>query len=392
MRKQLTLPQLAERLEFQADNKRDFIVQTQAVHIVPEFAEQGPYGIVIKNGKQQEGFELSRHTLSQIATHTKVPMTLIDILSEGTKRERMELGQLLTVRLQENNSKRMVRTLVNPDTSEPYARAFLSDSYRRMDNHDLAEAVLPILNELEGLEVKSCDVTELRMYIKLVYPDNAFDMGRPPRDARERQVGDIVEAGMVISNSEVGAGRIMVEPLLHILRCLNGMVINEAGVKRRHVGRSHSNGYDTDDGFELFTDETRALDDAAFYAKVVDTVRGTLTNGAAFESMVSRFMEKRGEKIVGHPQAVVQELAKRYTLSQDEGQSVLKHLIKEGDLSQFGLINAVTATARSKRLSYDRCSELERMGGNIIELGPSEWKTIASARIKNSKPKGVELN
>lgn len=391
MRQGLTLNELADELEYQQENKRDFIIQTKAAYIVPEFAEQGPYGIVIKNGKQQEGFELSRHTMTQLATHTKVPISLIDVMAQGTKRERAELGQLLTVRLQENNTKRMIRTLVRREDGEPYARAFLSDSYRRMDNYDLAEAVIPTLNELKGLELKSCDITETRMYLKMTYPDNAFDMGRPARDSKERKVGDIVEAGMVISNSEVGAGRILVEPLLHILRCLNGMVFNEAGVRRRHVGRAHGNGWE-DDGFELFTDETKALDDAAFFAKVRDTVVSTLTDEGKFENMVIRFMEKRGEKIVGHPQAVVQELAKKYTLAQEESQSVLKHLINGGDLSQFGLINAVTAAGRSKKLTYDRCSELERMGGNILELGPSEWKTIATAKLSKKGPKGAELN
>ena len=381
MRQGLQLQSLAEELEFQNDTKRDFLVKTKALHIVPERAEDGPYGIVIK-GKQEEGFELSRYMFSQLAAHTKVPMSLIDVMSAGTKRERVELGNLLTVRLQENDCTRMVRTVGRHD-DEPIARAFLSDRYRTIDNWDVAEAVLPVINELDDLVVKSCDITETRMYLKLVYPEMNFNLGMT-RDKNGRKVGDIVEGGLVVSNSEVGAGRIAIEPFLYRLVCANGMVSNAYAHRKNHVGRK--NEIDVfGDAQELYSDETKALDDAAFFGKIQDTVRAVLTDPAKFETMVARVMEARGESIVGHPEAVVHEVAKRFTLSQDESQSVLRHLIKGGKLNKFGLMNAVTATAKSKKLSYDRCSELERMGGNIIELGPSEWKVIASARLKKGK-------
>jgi hypothetical protein len=43
-----------------------------------------------------------------------------------------------------------------------------------------------------------------------------------------------------------------------------------------------------------------------------------------------------------------------------------------GDLSLFGLINAVTRTASDVE-SYDRSVELQRIGGKIIELPKSVW-------------------
>ncbi len=30
--------------------------------------------------------------------------------------------------------------------------------------------------------------------------------------------------------------------------------------------------------------------------------------------------------------------------------------------------------------SYDRASELEQLGGQILELAPSQWRTIAEAK------------
>lgn len=58
--------------------------------------------------------------------------------------------------------RRMVRTINGT------ARAFLSDRYRRLDNFDLLEAILPtLIMEMPTLEIASCDVTEQKLYLKV---------------------------------------------------------------------------------------------------------------------------------------------------------------------------------------------------------------------------------
>ena len=85
----------------------------------------------------------------------------------------------------------MVRTL------DGQARAFLSDRYRRLDNFDLASSVLPVLGEMgDGIQIISAEMTETRMYIKVINK----------RLELEVQKGDVVQAGMVLSNSEVFCG------------------------------------------------------------------------------------------------------------------------------------------------------------------------------------------
>ena len=56
----------------------------------------------------------------------------------------------------------------------------------------------------------------------------------------------------------------------------------------------------------------------------------------------------------------------------DEKDAILEHFVSGGDLSKFGLLNAVTRTAQDVE-SYDRAIELERIGGRILELAPTEW-------------------
>jgi hypothetical protein len=84
------------------------------------------------------------------------------------------------------------------------------------------------------------------------------------------------------------------------------------------------------------------------------------------------------QKIDGDPVKVVDFTAKRFGLTETEGKSVLRHLIEGGDLSRYGVWNAVTRTAEDVE-SYDRASEIERMGGHIVTLANSEWKELAAA-------------
>ena len=82
---------------------------------------------------------------------------------------------------------KMIRTM------DGRARAFLSDRYRRIDNYEIAQTVLPILGELKDAHVESCEVTENRMYIKVVNPRLQADV----------VPGDTVQAGIMITNSEI---------------------------------------------------------------------------------------------------------------------------------------------------------------------------------------------
>ena len=56
---------------------------------------------------------------------------------------------------------------------------------------------------------------------------------------------------------------------------------------------------------------------------------------------------------------------------------MLNHLIQGGDLSKFGLSNAVTRFSQDVE-SYDRASQLEQLGGEVIALPRSEWELIAA--------------
>jgi hypothetical protein len=45
---------------------------------------------------------------------------------------------------------------------------------------------------------------------------------------------------------------------------------------------------------------------------------------------------------LGDPIAVIEKTVKRFNLTEGEGSGILEHLVQGGDLSGFGLLNAVT--------------------------------------------------
>ena len=67
-----------------------------------------------------------------------------------------------------------------------------------------------------------------------------------------------------------------------------------------------------------------------------------------------------------------------YTLNESERAGVLRHLIVHGDLSAYGLVNAVTHYSDDLE-DYDLATEFEALGGKLIELSANEWEELAEA-------------
>jgi hypothetical protein len=301
--------------------------------------------IQFKAGDRHYSFNVRKRAHDQMAQELGIPGQYYKRMLEADP-------ELLAVNVnrwmgQDRGTRRMVRTI------DGDMRAYLSDRYRPLDNFDLAEAVLPILMG-DGIKVESLALTEDRFYLKAV---NA-------RMTKEVKVGDPVQMGIVVSNSEVGAGALKVEPLIYRLACLNGMIREDMRTRKYHVGRR--TGEDGEDAASrFFSDETRRLDNKAFFAKVRDTVAGGF-NEAFFSQEVEKLQAAAGAPIVEKIEDVMERISDRHGLNETERGSVLDAFIKGGDLTRYGLANAVTLTAQGVD-SYDRSQELERIGGRLID-------------------------
>tara|TARA_R100001244_G_scaffold102171_2_gene76152 strand:- start:395 stop:1099 length:705 start_codon:yes stop_codon:yes gene_type:complete len=226
------------------------------------------------------------------------------------------------------------------------------------------EAVLPVLYEAPDMRVISCQVTANRCYLKAVFPKIEGHVA----------LGDVVQSGLAISNSEVGNGALKIQPLIYRPVCTNGL-ISETAMKRNHVGRNVGSGAEVE---VLYRDETLEADDRAFWLKVQDVVRASIDE-AQFELLVDGMKRAAGLQI-DNPVGTVEVLADRYQLTENESSGVLGKLITGDRLlhqhgtanTLFGLVQAITAYSQDVE-DYTRATQFEALGGQVLSMTPNEW-------------------
>jgi hypothetical protein len=359
--KGLSLEELASELTRQNSAKRDFIASTKELVIEP--TTHSPTKLRLKVGST-DTFPIRKHAVRQMGSQLKIPAQYVDRLAE---RHPDLLAYNFNQLFQREPANRMIRTL------DGDVRGYLSDKYRPLDNFDFANAVLPKLIEY-GADVTSCDITETRLYIKGIVPGIEKTVAKPGTFLGDGGHNPIhhFKPGICLSNSEVGAGSLAVEPGIHETDCSNLLIIGSNAMRKYHVGKKLSK---ADELFEVFTTATKTATDRAFWMQVGDLVQAGL-DGSMFERMVAECEAKMNGTEIERPSIAVRELD---NLTENEQEGVLASLIKGGDLSQFGMQWALTHFAQNDDVSYERQVELERIGGNIIELPTSQWDRIAQA-------------
>jgi hypothetical protein len=93
---------------------------------------------------------------------------------------------------------------------------------------------------------------------------------------------------------------------------------------------------------------------------VRDVVRAALDE-TVFRRTVQRLQDAGKDKIEGNPAKAVELLGDKLNLTESEEGSVLRYLIEGGDLSRYGMIQAVTKLAHDPD-DYDRATELPAAG------------------------------
>lgn len=346
-----TVQELAAELARQQAAKVDLIADTRRV--VMKVEDTGELNIEAMSDGRSHKFGIDHQAHRQIGSRLKIPAIYYD-------RMRKEDPELLATNVNnwftDQPEERMLRAL------DDNLRAFLSNRYQRIDHLDVLTKALPILENLGGeYVVKSSQVTPNRMYLQIV----------TPMTRAEIKVGDEVEAGFILGNSETGMGSLFVEQLVWRLICKNGM-------RRGHSLRKHHVGQRQDEGLlEILSDTSLRLEDAALVSKLGDVMAHAVTH-EALEAAIAGMREATERPIEGSVVKAAEVLTQKVGLTEGEGEQMLQLLIQGGDLSQYGAANAVTALAHSSE-SYDRAFELEGLGGQVIDLSKTDWQQVAQA-------------
>lgn len=358
-----SIVELAQALEATRKASRDFIVPTSKISVKVD--DKGKVGIGFENNADQSYYDVNGHSFGQLVSYADVPKQYSDRIRAQNP---SLLANCLTngiavaskrTRRDGKPESRMIRTMGDR------TRAFLSSSYKRIDSWDLLDATLPVL-VAEGFEPRSSELTERRMYLR----------ASTPRLQAEVKAGDVVEFGISISNSDVGAGTAQVNPFIRRLVCDNGLEI-DYGFKKFHVGRNQAG----NDFYELLSDSTKELTEKTFLAQIKDVLNHCV-RPEVFQAEVEKLKDASVRKITNFDLDNVVELAQKTVGVSGEANktSMLEYLANGADgagLTQWGLVNAFTYAAGKDHNDFDQSVEMERAGHKILTLNPSQWKKVA---------------
>lgn len=396
MKQGKSLQQLAAEIERQANAKRDFVAPVSSVGMV---IADGPSAtldkadplpkLVLGDGnfpkttfgpnmganvvpmREDKAFSMTNLAHGQLAEYLSIPKPYYDLcLREQPRLLAENVNRWLQhIAASTKGEQRMIRTL------DGDVRAMLSSRYRALENEDLAQAVLPVLLE-QDLEVISCEITQRKLYIKAVDKRINRDIpsGKKMGDGTHTFF-DTVSPAIVISNSEVGCGALSIETAVWTRACTNLAIFGERSLRKYHTGARATL---SDEVYAMLSDETKRKTDAATWSQVRDVVTKAF-DVARFDASIAEIKQMSEQKIESASVVEVVEVTrKKFGFNQSEGENILKHLIEGGDLTRYGLFNAITRTAEDLQ-DYDRATEFERAGGKLIELPKSDWQEIAKA-------------
>ena len=349
-----TLDNLVASVIRDAQDRKDFIVNTADLKMGSEsnrIAMRGRDNVAVV-------FDPTDHAHGQIAQSAGIPGGFYTRLRESYP---AELAQVVNAIWHKDPSNRMLRTL------RGNLRAFPSDKYRRIDNDKVLAQVLPVVRE-RGYEIKSCQVTDERLYLHIV----------SARIQGEVRVGDVVQSGFLLTNSEIGMGSFTMTEMDFRLACLNGMVHPGKQV-RRHVGARQEL---STLSYEELAHDTQEATDKALYLQLRDEI-DRLTSPATFQARLERLKAAADTSVVERgvsPVDTMKSVAKSLELSQEEHTAALTSFLTANDFTRWGLANAITSVA-NEHPRYDRAVELEAVGGRIMAMPTRDlWEMVEVGR------------
>ena len=344
--------------------KRDFILPST-------YAEVQNDGRTIHLESKDECYrgQMSERFIKQLCAHHKVPYTYYQTMADRKQPELIQSNLNTWLKNPVKGAKnRLFRTYDNKTWKDNTFRSYHSNRFLTFDYFDLVQGLMPVLDrlneEVNGIQFVSMGLTDNKLYLKIIFPNVEAEI-------KSKEVGDIVKSGVIISNSEVGMGSIMVSPFVYRLICLNGMTVNDANFRRVHLGKAQG------EGELIYKADTKEAMHKALQKQLRDHVE-ECTDPAKFRLTVDKINESAQEQDKRDPEDVIEGLGKRFSLADAEVKTARRSLLEGRDYSRWGFANAITHVANGTD-NYDRATELQELGGNVIQLPKEAWASLAIA-------------
>jgi len=333
----------------------------------PIFTEDGAYTEV--------PIEFTRTALRQQADRFDIPLKYVDFLAAH------QPGLLITnlnERSRATNKPtlyRMLRQDPGDGGSVCKVRATLSNGYQAIDNLDVLTAAVRGAARA-NIDIGGCHVegdwTDDRFRLCIAIPQIAVaapellgdyrspwsDTGyMPPGLVGDHQVGDVIWAGLEISNSETGGGAASVAPRAFILRCRNGMVRKADMIRSVHLGGR------LDEGLVVWSQDTKRKSLELVESRMADAVNQFCSEDY-LRGLITEMGKAKGVEVANVTKAM--EVAQvKLGFTDEEVDAALNCFVKSGDVSVFGLGQSFTAAAQTVS-DGDRQTEIEQSFWDVI--------------------------
>lgn len=390
------LAELVAELDRQDASKIDFCADVRQLYVdVPE--EGGALRLTPKPGTQvcefipSDGFPILGTALEQLGQRMSPPIPwkfLRDLAAQHPQSAASLVNDLL-MQPATGSERRFLRCL------DGRVRAVLSDTYRVIDNHDVAFRALAAVRD-HGGEAIEVSLSDRRMHMKFTNFEVAEELAAflesrgPGHDflrfgdrgtsslggrftnldrIRGRDDGglpkgpDTVYPLVTLSNSETGHGGFTVKLGIMQGACCNGLIL-ETIARKVHLGTKLDEG--------IFSEETRSAHDKAEMLKVGDSIAAAF-KPEKFKRLVERAKEAAETKIEA-PTLAVANVASEFGLSDKARDSILEHFLGDYNRTAFGLAAAVTRHAQDMP-DAEASFEVEEAVGAIV-TAPRRWNVV----------------
>lgn len=233
------------------------------------------------------------------------------------------------------------------DNGGNIGRCFLSDSYLAMTNFDLVQWATKAIQEAgiasgTKVDLESCSVTGNKIYMRFMMPSicrkiKGLRKYKNPKTFTESD-GNIV-AGFVVSNSEVGQGKLSIAPCIFVDACSNELVWTKEAFEKTHLGTKLPT------GIISWSQETRRHNYRTILSQVRDVVRKFMSPDFLGEK--AAIVQASIDTPLENPMQCVTNVCENLGISENDTKSVFNYFSKQGSQdSHFDVLQAVTFFAR----------------------------------------------
>lgn len=216
-------------------------------------------------------------------------------------------------------------------------RGILSERYSPYDDHEILEIANKLVGGRPGVKVEMAFRDDTGLHVRVTFDDLTAAVGKTI-DGKP----DLHRVGFHLSNSEVGARSIRIQPMVFRLVCTNGLMAwsTDGDVfEQRHVYLRHHE----------------------MEARVAEALVGAVKAG---DGVLDKLMEAK-ETRVEDPFKAIEKLAAGRKYSQKFTDNVKNEWTREPERNAFGVIQAFTAAARS--MKPDDRLEIETDAGRMLK-------------------------